>query len=178
MKSILLSLALCLGGFVISAQAQVKAVKMDASPADISYFSTDDQGVVARVVYSRPQKKGREVFGGLVPYGDVWRTGANEATTITFTQDVTFGGEEIKAGTYALFTQPEKDEWTIILNSEPYQWGAYRMDAEKNVLTTTVKTSASDKPIEAFTITFKNVKGGAHLMMGWDDTYVEVPVML
>jgi hypothetical protein len=78
-----------------------------------------------KVTYGQPSKKGRVIFGDLVPYGEVWRTGANEATEITFSSDVVISGKTIKAGTYTLFTIPQKNTWTIILNSELKQWGSY-----------------------------------------------------
>src|SRR5690606_15950790 len=86
---------------------------------------------VASITYCEPFKKDRDIFGGLVPYGKVWRTGANEATEITFKKDVTFAGVAVKAGTYSLFTIPEKGEWTIILNPELKQWGSYGYDKIK-----------------------------------------------
>lgn len=86
------------------------------------------------ITYGRPSVKGRQVFGGLEPYGDVWRTGANEATTITFSDDVLIEGEPLKAGTYGLFTVPGEEEWVVIFNNVPNQWGAFDYDSSEDVL--------------------------------------------
>jgi hypothetical protein len=163
----------------MATQAQdMKFPGLDASPADIALYSSQGDSKV-KVVYSRPQKKGRAVFGGeLVPYGKVWRTGANEATTITFHQDVMFGDNYVPAGTYALFTQPGEDVWQVMLNGQANQWGAYNMDPAKTVATTQGLVSELDEVVEAFAITYKEVEGGVHLVMAWDQTMVEVPIMM
>lgn len=176
-KLLLLFSALLLSTASLFAQGDLKMPGLDKSPADISVFNTEE-GPLAKVVYSRPQKNDRDIFGALIPYGKVWRTGANEATTITFYEDVMFGGEMIEAGTYALFTVPGQDEWKIMLNSNPNQWGAYRMDAKKTVLETSAEPTMTETVIEPFTITFRKVDGGAHLVMAWDQTMVEVPIMM
>ena len=127
-----------------------------------------------KVSYGRPYKKGREIFGGLEKYGKVWRTGADEATEITFTKDVTFGGKPVKAGTYTLFTIPDQNEWTVILNSQLGQWGAY--DYEKNkskdILQFKVPVKKLSAPVEQLTIRF--VPG--NMVIEWDQTQVSIPV--
>jgi plasmid replication initiation protein len=126
------------------------------------------------VTYGRPYKKGREIFGGLEQYGKVWRTGADEATEITIDKDCIFAGKQLKAGTYTLFTIPEKKDWTIILNSELKQWGAFNYDKikGKDVLKAEVPAMHLDKTVEQFTITV-NDHG---LLLDWDHTEVAVPV--
>jgi Protein of unknown function (DUF2911) len=126
------------------------------------------------ITYGRPNKKGRAIFGGLVPYGEVWRTGADEATEITIDQACTFGGKPLKPGTYTLFTKPTKGEWTIILNAKLGQWGAYEYDKVKNqdVLSTSVPSKHLDKEVDTFTITVKD----DGLMLEWDQTGVMIPV--
>ncbi|MGX1024332.1 DUF2911 domain-containing protein [Psychroflexus sp. MBR-150] len=174
MKTKILSLfivALCFN----SLQAQ-NFPKVDISPMDAVIVRTDDGQSFMRIIYSRPQKKGREIFGGLVPYGEVWRTGANEATEITFYEKVTFGGKPIDAGTYSLFTIPNKDKWTVILNKELNQWGAYQYDSSKDVTRIEVKPKSTVANVETFSITSKKVDKGYHLLLGWDDTYIEIPV--
>src|SRR2546421_2697491 len=103
-----------------------------------------------KVTYGRPYKKGREIFGGLEKYGRVWRTGADEATEISFAKDGTVGGKPVKAGTYTLFTIPGKDEWTIILNSQLGQMGAFSYDKYKNkdVLQVNVPVKKLDSFVE------------------------------
>jgi len=150
--------------------------KVDVSPMDAVIVRTEDNQSFMRVIYSRPKKKGREIFGALVPYGKVWRTGANEATEITFYKDVNFGGKSVETGTYSLFTIPNKDNWTVILNKELNQWGAYQYDSSKDVARVEIEAKSTVAPVETFSITSKKVDKGYHLLMGWDDTYVEIPV--
>ena len=128
-----------------------------------------------KVTYGRPYKKGREIFGGLEKYGKVWRTGADEATEITFAKDVTFGGQAVKAGSYTLFTIPDQNEWTIILNSQLGQWGAYTYDKnkDKDVLQVKVPAKKLDKVVEQLTIRFE----GNNMIIEWDQTQVAVPIV-
>ena len=100
-----------------------------------------DEKAVARITYGRPQKNNRPVFGKMVPYGKIWRTGANEATEFIAYQPLTFGSKTLPAGTYTLFTIPEKDEWTLIFNTDVDIWGAYRYDSKKDVLRLNVKVN-------------------------------------
>src|SRR6185503_21119332 len=123
------------------------------------------------ITYSRPSVKGRVIFGGINPYGQVWRTGANAATTISFTENVLFEGHSVKAGTYALFTIPEKDEWTIILNKIAKQWGAYSYKQSADVLRVKVKSAYRAEKRESFTIQFADVTThSADLHLVWDHT--------
>jgi len=158
-----------------SAEAQ-EFPKVDVSVMDAVIVRTDNGQSFMRVIYSRPQKKGREIFGELVPFGKVWRTGANEATEITFYQDVTFGDEAVEAGTYSLFTIPGKNKWTVVLNEELNQWGAYNYDESKDIASIEVKPKQTAATVETFSITSKKAKVGYHLLLGWDDTYIEIPV--
>jgi hypothetical protein len=129
---------------------------------------------IAEVSYSQPSKRGRVIFGELVPYGQVWRTGANASTDITFKTDVLFGGKEVKKGTYAIFTIPEEKEWTIILNSQPKQKGAFEYEAnkDKNVLEVKAPVQTIAKEQEKFLIGFE----GNNLTFTWDKTKVAVPL--
>ena len=129
------------------------------------------------VNYSRPVAKGRLIFGGLVPYNEIWRTGANSATTLTFTDEVNFGGQKVAAGEYALFTIPGQSEWTVVLNKAAKQWGAYSHKKEDDVAQIKVKSSKTATKIETFTIQFKNVTPGTmDLNIAWDNTQVTVPL--
>jgi Protein of unknown function (DUF2911) len=127
-----------------------------------------------KVVYGQPSKRDREIFGKLVPFGEVWRTGANAGTEITFKKDVDFGGAKVKAGTYTLFSIPTKDEWTIILNSELKQWGSYGYDKikGKNVASVKVKPMNTSGVVEKLTITATDAK----ISIEWDKTGVQVPL--
>ena len=126
------------------------------------------------VTYGRPSVNGRAIFGTLVPYGEVWRAGADEATEITFASDGTFGGKPVKAGTYTLFVIPSEKEWNIILNGELKQWGAYEYDKfkDKNVAEVIVPVEVVQAPIEMFTIRFAD----QHMIMEWDRSRVSIPV--
>lgn len=148
---------------------------LDKSPADISTFRVNKQAV-AKVVYSRPQKNGRDIFGNLVPFDKIWRTGANECTEISFFKDVVFGGQEVKAGTYALFTIPGKEKWTVILNKAINQWGSYGYDANEDVCRFEVAVKEAPEVIEAFAIIFFESDNGAQMIMAWDKTMVPVPI--
>lgn len=153
------------------------ALKPRPSPTSIVTFKLEDTYI--KITYGRPHKKDRETFGGeLAPFGKVWRTGANEATEITLTKDIKLAGNEVKAGTYTLFTIPEKDEWTIILNSDLGQWGAYRYDEQKDVLRFKVKTEETTQVFEPFTILFDQKEEKVNLLMIWDKTKVSIPLSL
>lgn len=156
---------------------------LDASPADIAYFPGNfahkhDPGThpVIKVIYSRPQKKGRDIFGDLVPYGKVWRTGANESTEIKFFQNVQWNGEPLKAGTYSLFTIPGKDEWTVILNKDVDAWGAYSYNEDQDALRVKVPVKQLDDTVEALTIRFDEInRNSGEMQIAWDKTVAVVP---
>jgi hypothetical protein len=133
------------------------------------------EGKDVKIAYGQPSKKGRVIFGDLVPYGKVWRAGANEATEITFAKDATFGGKPVKKGTYSLFTIPTESEWTFILNSELKQWGAYGYDKvkDKDVLQVKVPSKKIDNEVEKMTFRFDDQN---NLILEWDKTQVSVPV--
>lgn len=133
-------------------------------------------GAQLEVVYCQPQRNEREIFGGLVPYSEVWRTGANEATTFSVDKDITFGGEPLAAGTYSLFTIPEPDSWTVVLNETAEQWGAFDYDAGKDVLRVEASTKELGIGLEYFTISFDDAEEGAILSFRWDTTSVSVPI--
>jgi len=177
MRQILVALVLLVGTTALSFGQSFRGI--DKSPMDIAYlpdnFAHDrkpgDEAII-RVIYSRPHVKGREIFGGLVPYGKVWRTGANEATEIKVYRDIEIGGKPLKAGTYSLFTVPDEKEWTIIFNSDLDYWGAYSYNEDHDVLRITARAQKKEEPVEAFSIRFDD-----HAMrMAWDRTLVEVPI--
>ncbi len=164
--------------FSTSATAQ-EFSGLDKSPMDMASFPSSyrvsDKAV--RITYSRPQLKGRSL-SDLCPAGKVWRTGANEAAEITFYKDVSFGGEAVKAGTYSLFTIPGAKQWTVILNKNLNQWGAYTYDEGADVARVSVPASTDGESLEVFSIAFKEVEGGVHMVMGWDKTRVAVPISM
>lgn len=125
--------------------------------------------------YSRPSMNGRKIFGDLVPYNEVWRTGANTNTTLTFEGDVTLNGHTLTAGTYALFTIPNKTEWTVIISKNTKQWGAYTYNQSEDALRFKVKPQNLSSPIETFTISFDNVTPtDAVLSLAWEKTAIKV----
>jgi len=164
--------------FSLESSAQ-KFNGLDKSPMDMATFPSSYKisDKIVRVTYSRPQLKGRSVVQ-LAPYGEVWRTGANEATEITFYKEVQFAGESIAAGTYALFTIPGEKEWTIILNTKLNQWGAYTYDKDADVARGKVTPKIGDKFLQAFSMSFNKIELGATLVMGWGNTRVTVPITL
>lgn len=174
------TIALLAIAMVFSAEAVAQDFSgMDKSPLDNAFYPSDYKvsDKVVRITYGRPQLKGRSL-SELAPAGDVWRTGANEAPEITFYKDVNFGGKDVKAGTYALLTVPGEKEWTVILHSNLNQWGSYfYKDEASDVARVMGSVSTGDKELEAFSIAFKEVEGGAHMVMGWGTTRVAVPVM-
>ncbi len=129
------------------------------------------------IAYSRPGVKGREIFGGLEAYGKVWRTGANNATTITFSTPVTFGGAEVPAGTYGLFSIPGEKEWTVILNKNAGQWGAYRYKQEDDLARVKATPVRLAEPVETFTIGINDIRDeSATLEIVWEKTRVPVKI--
>jgi hypothetical protein len=149
---------------------------LDKSPMDAVITRNPDNSPLARIIYSRPKKNDRVIFGNLVSYGKIWRTGANEATEITFYEDVLFNNEKVKAGTYTLYTIPNKGNWIIIINKLINTWGAYSYNDSLDILRTTVEARNTTATLEDFSVTFKPTKYGSNLLMGWDDTFVEIPI--
>lgn len=157
--------------------------EIDKSPMDMAYFphnfahdrKAGDKAII-RVIYSRPKKTGRDIVGKVIPYGEIWRTGANEATEIKFYKDLEFGGKKVKAGTYSLFTIPGEKEWTIILNTDLDYWGAYSYKAKNDVIRVTAVSSKLDNIVENFTIQFESKgENQAVMKLAWDQTVVELP---
>ncbi len=170
-KSILLCAFLIGAIFSTEVQAQ-KFGDLDKSPMDAatypSSYRVSDKTV--KVVYSRPQLKGRSL-ADLAPAGKVWRTGANEAAEITFYKDVTLGGKAVSAGTYSLFTIPGEKEWTVILSSDLNVWGAYSYNEANDVARVMGKVSQDGDSVEAFSIAFDD---DGHMHMAWGTTRVMV----
>jgi hypothetical protein len=151
-----------------------EALKPRPSPLELVTMKYDDTYI--KITYGRPHKKGREVFGSLVPFGQVWRTGANEATEITITKPVKIGGKKLDAGTYTLFTVPEKKNWTIIFNSDLGQWGSYKYNQDFDALRIEAPSSKTSVVYEPFTIEFEQKENKVNLIMMWDRTKVTIPI--
>lgn len=186
-KSLLFALALLFCASLANAQ---KFPNLDASPMDASYFpdgqpldevfQREVRDLKIKIYYSRPQLKGRQMIGAkAAPYGQVWRLGANEAPEITFYEDANFGGVNVKAGTYAIFAVPGENEWEFILSSKLNTWGNYTTSEDQFVARAKTNViSSPEEPIEALSIMFKEVEGGAHLVVGWENTIVELPIKM
>jgi hypothetical protein len=141
---------------------------------------TKKDGKEISVFYCRPSKKGREIFGGLVPYDKIWRTGANEATTFTSNKDLLINGQTLPAGKYTLVTIPGKEEWTVIWNSKQYSWGIKFSgepisEREFDVLQVKVPVQNLNEAVEMFTISFEG-ENSLDLAFAWDKTKVVVPI--
>jgi len=149
-----------------------------ASPRAVTQTSFSD-GTYASIHYGSPRKRDREIFGGLVPYGQVWRLGANEATEMTVTQDVHLGDMHLAAGTYAVLAIPNEESWTVIVNAGLGMWGAFSYSEEHDALRLEAPVSMTEDIHEAFTIQLEsNEEGSAGtLSMMWDQTSVSIPVM-
>lgn len=163
--------------FIISPLFTVVAGVM---PVPVSLRSTLSQeiGKTTLVIdYSRPNAKDRELFGELVPYGEVWRTGANECTTLEVDTEIQIGGSKLSAGKYGLFTIPGEEQWTVILNSVSEQFGAFSYDSSKDVLRFSAESDPSKEYVETFEITFAAVADNAAVMeLSWGNTLVSVPI--
>ena len=171
MKKLIFSLALAVSVHAFAQQYNIPAV----SPRQ----TVEQQFSVTKISieYGRPAVKGRKIFGKLVPFGQVWRAGANEATRITFGQEVLFGGQKVKKGTYALYVVPQEKEWKIILNRGVNNWGAYTYDAKEDVATTTVPVKMMNEKMERFTINFEDITDEKlNLVFEWDKTRADVSV--
>lgn len=129
-----------------------------------------------RVVYSRPQMKGRTIFGDLLKYGEMWRVGANETTEITFFKDVEINGTQIDAGRYGLFAKVNKDNWEFMIHTNPQSWGPPNHDPSANVLVYTAKTEKTPETLEALSMTFVESGDSVHLVIGWENTMARIPI--
>ncbi len=152
-----------------------ESFKSRPSPVAIATARYKDSYV--KIVYGQPQKRGRLIFGGLVPFGQIWRTGANEATELTATRDIRINGFDLKAGTYTLFTIPGPDQWTIIVNSELGQWGSYNHNPKLDILRFDVPVhSLGDAEYEALTIWTESKLDQAEVHIAWERTSVTLQV--
>lgn len=179
MKSKLFSLALA-GLFIMGAdsvaQAQGPALEFPA-PSPSATLKQRVGLTDIEVVYSRPSIKGRKIFGGLVTHGEVWRTGANNATRVTFSTPVKINGQEVPAGTYGLFSIPGENEWTVILSKGSQQWGSYRYDQKDDAVRVKATVEKLATPVETFTIDINDLRDeSATLAMEWER--VRVPVKI
>lgn len=158
---------------------------VDVSPMDMVYFPTDFPfkkmnaqvaGMpVMRVIYSRPHRGGRQLFGSLLKFGEPWRLGANEATEIQFFSPVTIANKKVEKGQYIMYAIPFEDKWTLVLNNNLYAWGLRFIPAD-DVIKFDVPVTIKSQVVEHFTITFEKTPAGADLIMTWETTEVRLPI--
>ncbi|NJM25511.1 MAG: DUF2911 domain-containing protein [Bacteroidia bacterium] len=149
---------------------------LSSAPSPMAVTTMRFKDTYVKITYSQPQRQGRTIFGGLVPYNEVWRTGANEATEITLTRDLTVNGKALKAGTYSVFTIPGPDKWTIIINSDVGLWGAYNYNPKMDVMRFDIPAQSLAIPYDAFTIKLDQLNEKANWLMMWDHVQVSIPV--
>ncbi len=172
MKRVILLIILAFAVLPVIGQDAVKP-----RPSPLAITSVRYKDAYVKITYGQPHKNGREIFGRLVPYGEVWRTGANEATEITCTKDILINTQLLKAGTYSLFTIPGKEHWTIMINRDLGLWGAYNYNPKMDVLRFDVPATAISGPLyEAFTITIEQKNELAELLLLWDKTKLTIPI--
>lgn len=181
MKKFLKWTAIILGSLVVLAVIAFNVMKSQTkkhSPEAIETIAINDTEI--EVKYCRPFKKGRDIFGGLVPYGEVWRTGANEATTFKTSTDIKIGETMVPAGEYTLWTIPNKDQWEIIINDHEYGWGVgysfppkASREAQYDIANVKVPVEPLPNEVEQFTIKFSD---DMHMHLMWDKTMVSVPI--
>lgn len=161
--------ALSIFGFAFALALPAAAQRGDDSSRKSKNGRTEGSiaGVDVTVEYGRPQVRGREIWGQIVPYGKVWRTGADEATTITFSKDATVEGQKLPAGTYALFTIPGENEWQVVFNKTARQWGAFEYDAAQDALRVAVKPETGEN-VEALDF----VVEGDQVVVRWEKVRV------
>ncbi|HEY1463708.1 MAG TPA: DUF2911 domain-containing protein [Terriglobales bacterium] len=164
----------CIFLFAIAASAQTDKSKRPSPPAHATCQLSG--GKTVNVDYSSPRMKGRKIFGGLVPYGQVWRAGANEATTFVADTDVMVGDKQVPAGSYTLFAVPMQDKWTLIISKKTGEWGIPYPGEGEDFARTDMKSSSTSSPVENFTISFDQSSGSCTMHMSWENTDASIAV--
>jgi hypothetical protein len=174
------AMALCSFGLlaviVIAGTANAQQDKASRPSPPASASCTLPNGGTIQTDYSVPSMKGRKIFGQLVPYGEVWRAGANEATTFVISTDVTVGGTAVPAGSYTLFTIPEKDKWTLIISKKTGEWGVPYPGAGDDFARVEMKSSQLPAAQEKFSISYDKGATGCTLKMAWETTQAAVEI--
>lgn len=184
-KMMLMVLFCAMGMHVV---AQTNLPEADKSPLDICYFPVNypllkiqeqvKEPPVARVIYSRPRKEGRPVFGNLVEYGKLWRLGANEATEIEFYRPVTIGGKKVPKGRYTLFAIVNEKSWTLIINKDTDIWGSFKYNAARDLLRVDVPVKKMETPTELLSMTFEKKESKLNLVIAWENTRIDMPIVM
>ena len=176
MKNLAMLVAVCalvLGAFIGVRAAQEKKPR----PSPSAKASCDlGGGKTLTVDYSSPRTKGRKIYGGLVPYGEVWRAGANEATTFVTNADLTVGGKTIPTGSYTLFAIPDKDKWTLIISKKTGEWGTPYPGADSDLVRVDMTSSSLPSTVENFTIAFDQSANGCAMHLDWETTRASIAI--
>ncbi len=186
MKKFLILIAVVFASTIVNAQQKVTEV--DKSALDVTYFPANYPILkmngkakdlpVARVLYSRPLKTNRSIFGGIVKYGELWRLGANEATEFEVFKNVKVSGKIVPKGRYTLFCIPYENKWTIIINKDNFSWGSFTYNQKKDLMRVDIPVQASEENAEALTMYFEEKGTGANLVMMWDNVKASLPITL
>ena len=188
MKKAIFTVIISIYSFVacIAQKDSVELPAMDKSPMVMCYYPANypvlkisdkvTEPLLARVIYGRPQKNGRNVFGDLVEYGKVWRLGANEATELEFYKDVKVDGKKIAKGRYTLYAIPNPDSWTLIINKDTDTWGAFRYNEKNDVQRIVLPVRSTTKMVETLSMTCNKKSNGFDLVIAWDTKQVSMPV--
>jgi Protein of unknown function (DUF2911) len=184
--TILLSVCLIAAGYTQTDSTVFPDI--DKSPMDMSYCPANypvlkinektTAAPLVRVIYGRPQKNGRSIFGDLVEYGKVWRLGANEATEIEFYKDVTLDGKKIKKGRYTLYAIPDKSNWIMIINKDTDTWGAFKYNSANDIARVVVPVKIISNSVEILSMTFAKSNAGFNLIIAWDTAEVMLPIII
>jgi hypothetical protein len=176
MKKTLLALLIILQSLLISAQNKIQIRATSASPS--ASFEQEVGSAKIKMAYSRPLVRGRKIFGELVPFDKLWRTGASDCTVISTSEDISFGNNVLKAGSYSIFSIPSVNNWTIIVNSDTTLHGETGYDEKKDIMRFKVPSERNTSFYETFTIELNDInsKGGAFLKIIWENTMVKIPI--
>jgi DUF2911 family protein len=165
---------LALAVFAMNCCAQADKSKRPSPPASATLDLGGGKSIT--LGYSSPRVKGRKIYGELVPFGKVWRTGANEASTFVTTADITVGGTAVPAGSYTIFTIPDKDKWTLIISKKTGEWGTDYPGPSNDLARVEMKASALSSPVENFTISFDKSATGGTMNIDWESTRASVAI--
>lgn len=166
---------LIIGAVVVLLILLIVYLRWSQSRSPRAVAQVTQNGITVKVIYSQPSKKGRTVFGGVVKYDRVWRTGANAATILELAQDVRINGNRLAKGRYSLYTIPTPADWTVIINRKTGQWGLQYNEAA-DIMRFTAPTRPYTPAAEQFFISFEPQPGGINLLLTWDETQVVVPI--
>lgn len=169
----LLTTALLLAGTACAQMGGQDKSKRPSPPASATCKFTDGQSIT--VDYSSPRAKGRKIMGDLVPFGKVWRTGANEATSFVTTANLSIGGTAVPAGKYTMYTVPGEKSWKLVINKQTGQWGT-EYDQKQDLGRMDMEVSKTSGPVENFTISFHEMGKGCHMYLDWENTRATVEI--